>query len=105
MELPRKRAGGAGVTGIEESEPELASRSLVIAGEDWKYAVEGLKMASPLPEVYGAPDDLERISFGVVASVELFEATGDRQYEDEAVALGALVLASQERKLQPWTTP
>ena len=90
---------------LKESDTELANRSLVIAEEDWKYAVEGLKTAAPLPEVYGASDDLERISFGVVASVELFEATGDRQYEDEAVALGALVLASQERKLQPWTTP
>jgi len=90
---------------LKESDPELANRSLVIAEEDWKYAVEGLKMAAPLPEVYGASDDLERISFGIVASVELFEATGDRQYKDEAVALGALVLASQERKLQPWTTP
>ena len=90
---------------LKESDAELANRSLVIAQEDWKYAVEGLKTAGPLPEVYGASDDLERISFGVVASVELFEATGDRQYEDEAVALGALVLASQERKLQPWTTP
>ena len=89
---------------LKDSDPELANRSLVTAEEDWKYAVEGLKVAAPLPEVYGASDDLERISFGVVASVELFEATGDRQYEDEAVALGALVLASQERKLQPWTT-
>ncbi len=90
---------------LKESDPELANRSLATAKEDWKYAVEGLKTAGPPPEVYGASDDLERISFGVVASVELFEATGDRQYEDEAVALGALVLASQERKLQPWTTP
>src|SRR3984957_14299708 len=90
---------------LKESDPELANRSRVIAEEDWKYAVEGLKMAGPLPEVYGASDELERISFGVVASVELFESTGDRQYEDEAVALGALVLASQERNLQPWTTP
>jgi hypothetical protein len=90
---------------LKESDPELANRSLVIAAEDWKYAAEGLKAAAPLPEVYGASDDLERISFGVVASVELFEATGDPQYEDEAIALGALVLASQERKLQPWNTP
>jgi|HubBroStandDraft_1064217.scaffolds.fasta_scaffold01376_8 hypothetical protein len=90
---------------LKESDPELANRSLVIAEEDWKYAVEGLKTAGPLPEVYGAADELERISFGVVASVELFEATGDRQYEEEAVALGTLVLASQERKLQPWSTP
>jgi hypothetical protein len=90
---------------LKDSDPELANRSLAIAAEDWKYAVEGLKTAPPLAEVYGAQDELERISYGVVASVELFQATGDRQYADEAVALGDLVLASQARKLQPWTIP
>jgi len=90
---------------LKDSDPELANRSLVIAAEDWKYAVEGLKTAPPLAEVYGAKDELERISYGVVASVELYQATGDRRYADEAVALGDLVLASQERKLQPWTIP
>src|SRR5258708_19708872 len=90
---------------LKDSDPELANRSLVIAEEDWKYAVEGLKTAPPLAEVYGAQDELERISFGVVASVELYQATRDQRYADEAVALGDLVLASQERTLQPWTIP
>lgn len=90
---------------LRQSDPELANRSLLIAEEDWKYAVEGLKTAAPLLEVYGASDELERISFGVVASVELYQATGDRRYADEAVALGDQVLASQERNLQPWTIP
>ena len=90
---------------LKNTDPELAIRSLAIAEEDWKYAVEGLRTAAPLPQVYGASDDLERISFGVVASVDLFEATGDQKYADEAVALGDLVLASQERNLQPWTIP
>jgi hypothetical protein len=90
---------------FKDSDPELANRSLVIAAEDWKYAVEGLKTAAPLDEVYGAKDELERTSFGVVASVELYLATGDQRYADEAVALGDQVLASQERNLQPWTIP
>jgi hypothetical protein len=90
---------------LKDSDPELAHRSLVIAEEDWKYAVEGLKTAPPLAEVYGAQDELERISFGVVASAELYQATGDQRYADEAVALGDMVLASQERTLQPWTIP
>jgi Glycosyl hydrolase family 9/Cellulase N-terminal ig-like domain len=90
---------------LKDSDPELANRSLVIAAEDWKYAVEGLKTAAPLDEVYGAKDELERTSFGVVASVELYLATGDQRYADEAVALGDQVLASQERNLQPWTIP
>jgi Glycosyl hydrolase family 9/Cellulase N-terminal ig-like domain len=90
---------------LKDSDPELANRSLVIAEEDWKYAVEGLKTAPPLAEVYGAQDELERISFGVVASVELYLATGDDRYAQEAIALGDQVLASQERTLQPWTIP
>jgi hypothetical protein len=90
---------------FKDSDPDLAIRSLATAKDDWKYAVEGLKTAAPLPEVYGASDELERISYGVVASIELYNATGDQRYEAEAVALGDQVLASQERKLQPWSIP
>ncbi|HEX4784669.1 MAG TPA: glycoside hydrolase family 9 protein [Candidatus Sulfotelmatobacter sp.] len=90
---------------LKDSDPELANRSLIIAEEDWKYAVEGLKTASPFAEVYGAQDELERTSFGVVASVELYLATGDDRYAQEAIVLGDQVLASQERELQPWTIP
>jgi hypothetical protein len=90
---------------LKDSDPELASRSLATAKDDWKYAVEGLKNTSPRPDVYGAQDELERISFGTIASVELFRAAGDKQYADEAIALGDLILQSQERKLQSWTVP
>jgi hypothetical protein len=90
---------------LKNSDPELANRSLLIAEEDWKYAVEGLKTAPPLAEVYGAQDELERISFGVVASVELYLATRDDRYAQEAVVLGDQVLASQERTIQPWSIP
>jgi hypothetical protein len=90
---------------LKDTDPELANRSLVIAEEDWKYAVEGLKTVTPLAEVYGAQDELERISFGVVASVELYLATGDDRYAQEAIVLGDHVLSSQERTLQLWTIP
>ena len=90
---------------LQDSNPELAHRSLITAEEDWDFAVEGLKAAAPLPEVYGAKDTLEHISYGVVASAELYAATGEQKYKDEATALGDLVLASQERKLQPWSIP
>jgi len=90
---------------LKESDPELANRSLVTASEDWRFAVDGLKTAPPLPEVYGAKDNLEQISYGVVASIELYNATHDSTYRDEAVALADLVLSSQERKLQPWSVP
>src|ERR1700757_5290954 len=42
---------------LKDSDPELANRALVIAQEDWRYGVEGLKTAAPRPEVYGATDE------------------------------------------------
>jgi hypothetical protein len=90
---------------LKDSDPQLANRSLATAKEDWKFAVEGLKTAAPLPEIYGQKDELERISFGVIASIDLFRATGEQRYADEAIQLGNQILASQERKLQPWTIP
>ena len=90
---------------FKDSDPELAKRSLMIAEEDWKYAVDGLRNAPPLAQVYGAQDELERTSFGVVASVELYLATGDDRYAQQAIVLGDQVLSSQERDLQPWKIP
>ena len=90
---------------LKDTDPELANRSLATAKDDWRFAVEGLKNAPPTPEVYGAKDELERVSFGAIASADLFRATGEKQYADEAIALGNLILQSQERKLQPWTIP
>ena len=90
---------------LKDSDPELAIRSLRTAEQDWNYAVEGLKTAEPRPEVYGAQDELERISFGAIASVDLYRATGEQRYAEEASKLADLILASQEQKLQPWTLP
>ena len=90
---------------LKNTDPGLANRSLATAKEDWQYAVTGLKNAPSSPEVYGAKDELELISFGAIASVDLFRATGEKQYADEAITLGNLILQSQERKLQPWSIP
>ncbi len=90
---------------LHGSNPELANRSLATAKEDWTFAMEGLRKAEPLPEVYGQKDELERTSFGAIASIELFQATGDQNYAKEAVNFGEQILASQERTMQPWSIP
>lgn len=90
---------------LKDTDPELAHRSLATAEEDWRFAKEGLEHAPPVPEVYGQPDILERMSFGVIASVDLYKATADPSYAQEAVELGDRILASQERSLQPWSVP
>lgn len=90
---------------LKTSDPDLARRSLDTAKEDWRFAADGLKNAPPVPEVYGQSDNLERISFGATASIELYMATSDPIYAQEAVELGNQILASQERALQPWSVP
>ena len=90
---------------LQHSDPELARRSLATAKEDWHFAAEGLKNAAPVPEVYGQSDNLERISFGAIASVELFKSTGDPSYVHEGIDLGSQIVASEERTLQPWSVP
>ncbi len=90
---------------LKDRDPELARRSLATAREDWQFAADDLRTAVPVPEVYGQSDNLERISFGVIASIEMFEATGDPIYAQEGVDLGKQIVASQERQLQPWSIP
>jgi hypothetical protein len=90
---------------LRNDDPELARHSLATAKEDWQFAVDGLKNAPPMPEVYGQADNLERISFGVIASIELYKATGDSVYARKGVDLASQILASQERQLQPWSVP
>lgn len=90
---------------LKDSKPELAIRSLRTAELDWTYAVEGLADAAPLPEVYGARDELERISFGAIASVDLYRATKEQKYADEAFKLADLIVQSQEQTMQPWSIP
>lgn len=90
---------------LKDSDPDLARRSLATAKEDWQFAVDGLKASAPVPDVYGQKDNLERVSFGAIASIDLYQATGEQRYADEGVELADQILASQERTLQPWTIP
>ena len=90
---------------LKTTDPDLARRSLETAKEDWQFAADGLKTAPPIAEVYGQSDNLERISFGVTGSIELYNATSDARYAREAVDLGDQILASQERTIQQWSIP
>jgi len=90
---------------LKQSDPELAIRCLRTAQQDWEFAVKGLETAAPITPVYGARDELERSSHGVLASVDLFQATGEKSYAEKAFALADLIVASQQRKLQNWTIP
>ena len=42
---------------------------------------------------------------GILASVDLWKATGDKMYEEKATGLSQVILNSQQRKRPDWDTP
>ena len=97
---------------LKESDPRIAAYSLKMAKADWQFAVDG--MAHPDPQSpkdiwHGTfdSDDVEHevASAGVLASVDLWRATGEQQYQDKAVELARTILDSQQRTRPDWTTP
>ena len=47
----------------------------------------------------------EAPAVGVLASVELWQATGNQRYADKAIELARIILASRERTRQNWDVP
>jgi len=95
-----------------ESDPRLAAYCLKMAEVDWRFAVAGLTDASaqtPQEQFHVSFDSAgvvhERVSAGVLASVDLWRATGDQRYADKAAELARVILDSQERNRPKWTTP
>ena len=96
---------------LKDSDPRLAKYSVRMAESDWEFAVEGMaKAGPPSTQRFQVSFDSagvvhENASEGVLASVELWRATGNQRYRDKAVELARVILDSQERKRPSWTTP
>jgi hypothetical protein len=97
---------------LKDSEPRLAGYSLKMAEADWQFACEGMSdtNATASKELWRGTFDsdsveLETPSVGVLASVDLWQATGNQRYADKAVELAESILACQERKRPDWETP
>ncbi len=82
---------------LKNSEPALAARSLRIAEEDWQYAIAGIEG----PETWSTPafaaSQMELAGIGILASLELYQATGNKRYADKAVELAEIVAESQQK--------
>jgi len=83
---------------LKDVEPELAARSLRTAEEDWGYAINGVEGPATWHTPAFAATRMELAGIGITASVELFRATGKRQYADKAVELARIVVASQQKR-------
>jgi len=95
---------------LKETDPRLAAYSLKMAESDWRFAVEGMTSPQASNELWQGSFDsgsvmFDEASVGVIASVDLWRATGKKQYMDKAVEFAGLILDSQERKRPDWNTP
>ena len=84
---------------LKQSDPILAGYSLKQAGEDWGFAIAGMAAATRggVTEISG---------HAILAGLDLWQATGDRKYADQAIALSKNVTDSQQRSFLPGlTTP
>lgn len=83
---------------LEDREPELAARSLRIAEDDWRHAIVGIEG----PETWSTPAfaaaPIEIAGIGILASLELYHATGGEQYAANAIELARTIVASQQRR-------
>ena len=74
-----------------EADGRLASFALGAAEEDYRRAMEGLSGV-----------DVEKASAAVLAATELYKATGDRAYLDDAAPLARAIVQSQDREFRDW---
>ena len=79
---------------LKTADAALARESLAAAEADWKAALAKLK-----------DPGVELAAEAVLASVELFRATGDRAYADKAAELARTVLDCQQTTIPDWPVP
>jgi hypothetical protein len=89
-------AGAAAARYLKDIDAGLAARSLSIAEEDWRHAITGIESPATLSTPAFAASEMELAAVGVIASVELFQATGREEYARKARELGRIVVASQQ---------
>jgi hypothetical protein len=97
---------------LKDSDSRLAAYALKTAEADWRLACEGMSdtNAAGSKELWRGTFDSDSVehetpSAGVLASVDLWQATGNQRYADKAIELAKIILACQERKRPDWETP
>jgi hypothetical protein len=97
---------------LKESDPRLAAYCLKMAQADWRFAMAGLTPTNSMGSTNqwrGTFDsdgvEHETAAVGVLASVDLWQVTGNQTYADASVELARVILASQERTRPNWEIP
>jgi hypothetical protein len=95
---------------LKDSDPRLANYALEMARADWRFAVAGLPTLVKPAGLFRGNFDSDNVedelpSIAILTAVELYKATGERQYEDRAVAFAPTITGSQQRTRPDWDIP
>lgn len=95
---------------LKDIDPRLASYALQMAERDWRFALGGLPGVVKPTGLFRGNFDSDNVedelpSVAIQAAVDLWRATGDRQYEDKAVALAKYITDAQQRVRPDWDVP
>ncbi len=97
---------------LKDKDPRLAAYSLKMAQTDWQFAIQKADFnedQSSRESFSGSFDSgnviHELASAAILASVELWHATGEERYKVKAAELANIILESQQRKKPDWDIP
>ncbi len=95
---------------LKDSDPRLAKYALQMARADWQFAIAGLPTLVKPTGLFRGNFDSDNVedelpSIAILTAVELYKATGERQYEDKAVDFAPTITESQQRTRPDWDIP
>jgi hypothetical protein len=82
---------------LKSTDPERAKRSLATAEDDWRYAIAGHEGPDTWATPAYAATPVELAGIGILASLELYRATGKKEYADKAIELAPTIVESQQK--------
>ncbi|MBN1490214.1 MAG: glycoside hydrolase family 9 protein, partial [Phycisphaerae bacterium] len=90
-------AGAMAYRVLKDRDPDRAARALHIAKDDWAHAIVGEETPETQSTPAFAATEMELAAVGILASLELYQVTGDRRYAEKARELAGVVVNSQQK--------
>src|SRR5208283_1262269 len=81
---------------LRGTDPILAAHALKQAKEDWAFGMAGMSSTNTNSSS-GNQNQTELIGHAVLATLELWQTTGERPYADKAIELSRAIVDSQQR--------
>jgi hypothetical protein len=95
---------------LKSSDPDLAAYALKTAESDWQFAVAGMSSVKPSKDIWRGTFDSNNVedelpAQAILASINLWKATGNQQYEKLATSLAPTIMNAQQQERPDWDTP